>query len=1233
MDQQNPTCKILQWNCRGYYPNLNHLNDLIFTYEPECICLQELILGQRSLISLKGYTSSHSPGRGGAGLLIKSGIPSSPIQLQTTLQAVAATVFIGKQYTICSMYIPPHSRITQQDIEEVITQLPRPFLVLGDLNCRDPMWGDCVTTFPATIIKNILHLHDIGILNTGEPTHYHRQTDTLSCIDLSLCSSECLQDLNWQVKTPLPDAYYESDHFPIIISRGTHNTEFPGPPRFNFKKARWDEFTANTQMQEQHTASINERVHILTETIHNAASRSIPCVNPANFSKPRTPFWNTECESAKREKKRASRRFFRTKLQVDMIEYQRWKARLRRLIRQARRSTWKAYVSSINSNTTSSEMWSRVKKISGKYKAQSLPVVEDEQGYRQSDPQIVSELLADSLAEFSSGSSYSNEFKQIKLVAERKPLNFQTLINETYNVEFSYDELKSCLGECTDSSPGPDNISYCMIRNLHCSAVTYLLETYNQIWSTGQFPQSWGEAFVIPIKKPGKTGLNPKHYRPISLTSCLCKLMERMVSRRLSWTLENMGSLNPSQYGFRPFRSTLDPLIQLDHDIRSAFSRRHMVLAVSFDLEKAYDTTWRRGILEEMHRIGLRGNLPTFISGLLSRRSFKVRVGNSLSTAREQLEGVPQGSVLACLCFSLAINEIRKSIPNGIAHLLYVDDLLIYCEGGYLPAMERQIQHAINGISRWTDHHGYKFSTEKTRAMLFRHRGMRDDPNLSLCGTRIAVADEIKYLGLTFDPRLNWASHIKHLRISCQPAISLLSCLSHLKWGADRRTLKHIYQALVLSKLNYGSQIYASPTNKRLNALEPIQNKCLRLITGAFRSSPATSLQTECGIMSLENQRELGIAKLFFRLQQVPQSPATVVANESLATDDENWNFTRTVKSLMGNETLNVQVHPGLQVNYPPWQMEPVNVCQGVSALTDPSSGPTKQQLFLEHAELHIDSTSVYTDGSKSDGGVGSGVVVPSLSLSDSASLPKEASIFTAELFAIILGLELIRHIPSRNYTFYTDSRSASQALRQYAPKNAFVTKIKGLIHHMRTALQITIQFCWTPSHIGIRGNELADTIAKAAIRLPMRNLMIPYSDLIAMAKLKLRQRWQSLWDTQVGNKLHCVKPKVNKWESSFHKRRKYEVTVARLRIGHCNFSHIHLMLNLPAPQCCGQDLSVSHALVECPTTERIRLSLFPHWRNVQNTARLKELLSEDGGFNIEKLMELLSRLNLSNKI
>ena len=290
------TYSILQWNCRGFYANIDHLQDLLHTYDPACVCLQELILGQRSLLSLKNYTASHSTGRGGAGLFIKKCIPSAPIPLRTTLQAVASIIFIGSQYTICSLYIPPHSQIIENDLEELLEQLPRPYLILGDLNCRDPMWGDTTTTFPATMIKNILNKRDLGILNSGEYTHYHRQTNTLSCIDISLCSTECLQDFEWNVKTPSPEIFYESDHFPIIIKRPGQNTYPTGPRRYNFSRANWKEYMNCTILKTPEPATCpNKRVAVLENTMNAAAEKCIPSVNMDSNQQPKIPWWNGLC--------------------------------------------------------------------------------------------------------------------------------------------------------------------------------------------------------------------------------------------------------------------------------------------------------------------------------------------------------------------------------------------------------------------------------------------------------------------------------------------------------------------------------------------------------------------------------------------------------------------------------------------------------------------------------------------------------------------------------------------------------------------------------------------------------------------------------------------------------------------------------------------------------------------------------------------------------------------------
>ena len=129
------------------------------------------------------------------------------------------------------------------------------------------------------------------------------------------------------------------------------------------------------------------------------------------------------------------------------------------------------------------------------------------------------------------------------------------------------------------------------------------------MWETGTFPESWELATVIPIPKPGKDHAEPNSYRPIALTSCLCKTLERMINVRLVWYLESNNLISPVQSGFRSERSTNDNLVRLETFIRDAFVAKEHVVAVFFDLEKAYDTTWRHGIMRDLHDLGIRGRL------------------------------------------------------------------------------------------------------------------------------------------------------------------------------------------------------------------------------------------------------------------------------------------------------------------------------------------------------------------------------------------------------------------------------------------------------------------------------------------------------------------------------------------------------------------------------------------------------------------------------------------------
>ena len=132
-----------------------------------------------------------------------------------------------------------------------------------------------------------------------------------------------------------------------------------------------------------------------------------------------------------------------------------------------------------------------------------------------------------------------------------------------------------------------------------------------------------------------------------------------------------------------------------------------------FDLEKAYDTTWRYGILKDIHKLGLRGRLPTFIENFLADRTMQVRVGSSLSDYYDQEQGVPQGGVLSTTLFSIKINDIVKCLSNLTDCSLYVDDFCICYRSKSMATIERQLQQNLNKIENWATSNGLSFPNQK----------------------------------------------------------------------------------------------------------------------------------------------------------------------------------------------------------------------------------------------------------------------------------------------------------------------------------------------------------------------------------------------------------------------------------------------------------------------------------------------------------------------------------------
>jgi hypothetical protein len=255
-----------------------------------------------------------------------------------------------------------------------------------------------------------------------------------------------------------------------------------------------------------------------------------------------------------------------------------------------------------------------------------------------------------------------------------------------------------------------------MLKNLSISAKIYILKLFNRIYKNREFPDEWRKSFLIPILKKGKDPKNPKNYRPIALTNCLCKLLEKIITKRLLWYLENNNLLSLFQ---RNNRCTLDNLTYLESFIMEAFADREYLISLFFDIEKAYDRTWRRLVLETMIKLGFKGEIVHFVNNFLQNRSFQVLLGNLKSTPRFLLNGLLQGSVISVVLFIIVINDIFQRINPSLQSIMYCDDLCVFLKGNCLSEMQLSLQDTLNKLQLWSSQTGFEFSHKKTVAMLF----------------------------------------------------------------------------------------------------------------------------------------------------------------------------------------------------------------------------------------------------------------------------------------------------------------------------------------------------------------------------------------------------------------------------------------------------------------------------------------------------------------------------------
>ena len=389
---------FLQWNIRGLRSNNLELKNLISLYNPICLALNETKINDPSSLiqeSFKNYSPyfiNNDTFRGNL-ILIRKDIPFSAISLTTNLNVLAIKLIIdGKALYLCSIYLNPSFELDPQALSGIITQLPEPFILMGDFNARSEYWHDSVSNKRGNQILDIILHHNLHLLNDDKPTHLDPRVRSLSHIDLSLCSQTLAPELGWRTHVDLCG----SDHFPILVDY-LNMTTLNARPHWKYYRANWPMFTDDTKViQYNHREDLDVNLENFTASVYASALKFIPLSKPSGL-RTCAPWWNDDCKAAKRQRNRALRKFLKTKDQVDYIEYKRLRAVSRRVFREAKTQSWKNFVSSINTRTPLGKIWKKVNKLKGSSRRAHIPSLNID-GQVIDDPTLVADCLGASLS-------------------------------------------------------------------------------------------------------------------------------------------------------------------------------------------------------------------------------------------------------------------------------------------------------------------------------------------------------------------------------------------------------------------------------------------------------------------------------------------------------------------------------------------------------------------------------------------------------------------------------------------------------------------------------------------------------------------------------------------------------------------------------------------------------------------------------------------------------------------
>jgi hypothetical protein len=861
--------KILHININGFGANSPNLQHLISTFDsPPVLSINDTRTSSANPCTLPGYQIFNQdfsePGKaGGVAICIPSGW--SGLQLKTITETDCLSIRIsspsGLVFKMASMYIHGNRKPSPHLLKKIMDYKPygrnMPTIICGDFNSPHTSLGGSYSNASGIALTQILEDLDLIPLNDFSiPTYYSASNASSNVLDLMISTRDFLTSIdNFSAADSIG-----SDHIPILLSLSTHHSS----SNFTVIKYNWTTFKyvlenrpinlnpANSEHE------INNWVTKLTENIQEAlviASRKKTVRTRKGFA---ISDESSRLIQLRRLLLRKRKICSPDSVEGSVIRYlcNQSNKRVRESLRKDEEQSWRQLANKIAS-ADPSVRW----KIVNKFRStttQTLSPLIDSQGKLATSEVEIANTHADKLSQthtIPNEPGMDNEWKSnVETWVGDNSTIFHPLAcptNEDNDEELppvgDSELLDVIMNLKSKSSPGEDGITYTAIKNLPPVYRDYLKSIYDASFHLGVFPNAWKLARVTMLfKGGGKDPTSPSSYRPISLLSCLGKVLEMLFRPRFLKALDSRGLRNPYQAGFAQGRSTEEQILRFTERAFSAFKRQEASLVVLLDFAGAFDRIWIDGLRYKMANDSIPPKITRWISNLLTNRRIQVIVNDTSSDLIIMQAGTAQGGVNSPDIYNYYTADIVDH-PSRICPVipaLYADDTGALVSGRVVKTISTKMQTFLDKVDTWTNRWRLVIAPHKSEAILltrcFNHSTA--DVNIQIKGVSIPLKDSVNYLGVLLDKRLTFSIHIEYIVTKCQDRLNLLRRLSFLQNRRFPRIILGLYKALILSIMSYGSVAFMQSAFDHLSKLEKIQMEALRIALGLPRYTPTWML-------------------------------------------------------------------------------------------------------------------------------------------------------------------------------------------------------------------------------------------------------------------------------------------------------------------------------------------------------------------------------------------------------